>query len=350
MPAQPLPRYDRTQSYRWNYEHAPEPLAVDVPPVPGEWTFCGRPVPSPLGIAAGPLLNGRWLLYYAGLGFDVLTYKTVRSGPRECYPLPNLQPVATGQLTGSEDILPATDAMNGSWAVSFGMPSADPDVWRADVERTRGRLSREKLLSVSVVGTVQPNWSIDDLAADYARCARWAVESGADCVETNFSCPNVATCDGQLYQQPCEAARVAGAVRDAIGRRPLIVKIGHMTEPDQVEQLVTALAPHADVLAMTNSVAARVRGADGTLLYDGQRRGICGDATRGASIAQVRLFAEAIRRQEADLSVIGVGGASTAEQVRAYLDAGAEAVHLATAVMVNPTVGAQIRRTLVPGP
>ena len=44
--------------------------------------FCGIPVQSPLGIPAGPLLNSRWLLYYASLGFDVLTYKTVRSSAR----------------------------------------------------------------------------------------------------------------------------------------------------------------------------------------------------------------------------------------------------------------------------
>ena len=47
---------------------------------------------------------------------------------------------------------------------------------------------------------------------DYAQCARWAVESGADCVEANFSCPNVATCDGQLYQD-ARQARDRGASR-----------------------------------------------------------------------------------------------------------------------------------------
>jgi len=84
-----LPRYDPSQTYRWNYDHAPESLPqVAVPPIAGTWTVCGRSVPSPLGIAAGPLLNGRWILYYAALGFDLLTYKTTRSIPRECYPLP----------------------------------------------------------------------------------------------------------------------------------------------------------------------------------------------------------------------------------------------------------------------
>ena len=90
---QALPRYDRHQSYEWNYEHVPEPVSLELPNVAGEWRFCGLPVPSPLGVPAGPLLNGGWCLYYASLGFDVLTYKTVRSRTRACYDLPNLQTV-----------------------------------------------------------------------------------------------------------------------------------------------------------------------------------------------------------------------------------------------------------------
>ena len=339
-----FPRYDRSQSYLWNYEHAPEPVDVDVPPLPGGWTFCGRDVPSPLGVPAGPLLNGRWVLYYASLGFDVLTYKTVRSGHRDCYTLPNLVPVHTGPLSGGETQLDVSDEMSGSWAVSFGMPSAEPDIWRADIEQTRCRLSSDKLLSVSVVGTVQPGWSIEELAADYAQCAKWAVDAGADCVETNFSCPNVSTRDGQLYQQPRDAAVVAEAVRAAIGDASLILKIGHVTDRADAEALLDVVAPFADALAMTNSVATTVRSAEGELLFDGQQRGICGAATFEASLAQTRLFSELIQQRQAGLRVISVGGVSSASQVASCLDAGAEAVHIATAAMVDPEVALKIRR------
>src|SRR5262245_8183552 len=109
-----LPRYHRSHTYRWNYDQAPDPPAsIEVPPVAGNWTFCGRPVASPLGIAAGPLLNGRWILYYAALGFDVLTYKTTRSRERECYPLPNLQPVDAPGLEGSGRDLQTLAEMQG---------------------------------------------------------------------------------------------------------------------------------------------------------------------------------------------------------------------------------------------
>jgi dihydroorotate dehydrogenase len=342
MPAA-LPRYDIARCYDWNYNHAPDPVAVVVPAVAGNWTFCGLPVDSPLGIPAGPLLNGRWLLYYASLGFDNLTYKTVRSSPRACYPLPNLQPVRCGQLTGEEQSVPASEEMRGSWAVSFGMPSKSPDVWRADVEATRGKLPAGKLLNVSVVGTMQDGWTIDDLAADYAKCAKWAKESGADCVETNFSCPNVSTCDGQLYQDFAAARLVAATVRDAVGKTPYIIKIGRIASADDAERLVEAVAPFADALAMTNSVATTITDARGELMFDGQRRGICGDATRQASIEQVRTFAKIIRRRGVTLELVGVGGATTAEHVREFLEAGASSVHLATAAMVDPGVALRIR-------
>jgi dihydroorotate dehydrogenase len=344
-----LPRYDRSRSYSWNYDNAPETVDVDVPSVVGKWTFCGLPVDSPLGMPAGPLLNGKWILYYAALGFDVLTYKTARSVSRECYGLPNLQPVAVGQLTGGESHVPAIDEMTGSWAVSFGMPSTLPAVWRADIEQTRERLPKGKLLSVSVVGTVQEGWTIDDLAADYAECARWAVDSGADCIETNFSCPNVATCDGQLFQQPDDAATVTACVRQAIGTTPYIVKVGHVTVPEEVATLLGAIGPFVDSLAMTNSVAAQVLTASDELLFDGQPRGICGDATRDASIAQTRVFAETIREQNLDARLIGVGGVSNVEHVRKYLEAGAESVHIATAAMIDPFIACRIRSELSPG-
>ena len=234
--------------------------------------------------------------------------------------------------------------MQGSWAVSFGMPSQAPDVWRADVARTRRSLPAGKLLSVSVVGTVQEGWTIDDLAADYARCARWAVESGADCIETNFSCPNVSTCDGQLYQRPDDARVVAAAVRAAIGKVPYIAKIGRLEAEAAAADLLDSIGTIVDALAMTNSIASTVQTAAGQSLFAGQCRGICGDVTRHASLAQTAMFQRVARQQNLKVQLIGVGGAATAAHVKQYLAAGAHAVHIATAAMVNPALAIEIRR------
>ncbi len=340
-----LPRYDWQRTYDWNYEHAPDPVEFVVPAVAGTWDFCGLAVESPLGVPAGPLLNGKWCLYYASLGFDVITYKTVRSRERSCYPLPNLQPVNCGQLTGAEAEVPVQQNMSGSWAVSYGMPSKSPEIWRDDVEATRKQLPSNKILVVSVVGTVQDGWSIDDLADDYSRCARWAVESGADAVETNFSCPNVSTCDGQLFQQPDDAQCVARRVRESIGTVPYIAKIGHVPAVDLASELLDAIGDSVDALAMTNSVATLVRDGE-SLVFDGERRGICGEAIRDASLLQTAMFARLLQQRGDNIRLIGVGGIQTAQDVRDYLAAGACACHIATAAMTTPDIALRIKREL----
>lgn len=355
-----LPRYDWRQSYQWNYDHAPSapvvapselgvaPIArdIDEPPLKGHWDFCGRSVSSPLGIAAGPLLNGRWCLYYAALGFDVVTYKTVRSTSRESYALPNLQPVHCGPLVGGETNVTAADVMDGSWAVSFGMPSQAIETWRADIAATRRSLPAHKLLNVSVVGTMRPGWSLEQLADDYAACAHEAAQAGADSIEFNLSCPNVNTCDGQLYQRPSDAAVVAQRVRQAVGSRPLLAKIGHFRDCRDVGPLLESLASHIDAVVATNCISATVVEPEGRPCFNGEPRGIAGDAILDASVRQIEAIANTIVRRGLRMRAIGVGGISTAADVHRYLNAGAEAVQLATAAMLNPGVGLRIREEM----
>ena len=188
------------------------------------------------------------------------------------------------------------------------------------------------------------------MADDYALTAKWAVDSGADCIETNFSCPNVASCDGQLYQQPEDAGLIAERVRNAIGHTPLLIKIGHFREIANNEELATALlsaiAPFVDGVATTNSIAATVADQSGQLLFDGQRRGICGDAIRAESIRQTKTLCQIIHDRKLKISVVGIGGIQSAAHVESYINAGAESVQLATAAMLNPLVGIEIRRSL----
>ena len=363
--------YDRTRSYRWNYENCPEHQAgpsqsvpenakltadrivsresvLDPGPLTGvkntgpRWDFFGHSLSAPIGVAAGPLLNGAWCLHYASLGFDLLTYKTVRTQSRECYAMPNLVPVNARKMTGRERYVQACDEMEESWAVSFGMPSSSPSVWRRDVEWTRERLSPNQVLSVSVVGSQQAGWSLKDLADDYATCAKWAVESGANVVEANFSCPNVSTCDGQLFQNPEDSNLVAEVIRCAIGSVPLVIKIGHVPETHRAVQLVEALDGVVDGLSMTNSLAAQVMNESGAAFFNGEFRGICGDAIRDASIAQVARFRAVTKQIGSNMKLIGVGGVSAAEHVQDYLAAGADSCHLATAVMMNPNLGHEL--------
>jgi len=336
-------KYDITKDYAWNFSHAPEPSPLDLTPVVGDWTYCGVPVESPLGIAAGPLLNGRWLLYYASLGFDILTYKTVRSGERVSYDLPNLQPVRWEGGAVPEELGCAAQ-MAGSWAVSFGMPSKPRRFWQDDVTVTRTRLGKGKFLSVSVVATPEDGCSIGEVAADFSQCARWAAESGADGVEANFSCPNVSSVDGQLFLNPIDAGIVAGKLREAIPETPLLLKVGHVNNRETAHELLEEVAPFVDALVMVNGVSARVRRTSGELLFEGRCRGIAGDAIRETALEQLALFNELIQQFDLGVCLVGVGGLSRAADVRACLNQGCEAVQFATAAMLNPGLGLAMRQ------
>lgn len=279
------------------------------------------------------------MLYYASLGYSVLTYKTVRSVARESYPLPNLLPVQVASLSRPGEVIASSDRMLGSWAISFGMPSKSPDVWRADIERTRSKMPRNTVLSVSVVGTEREGASLDDLAADYALGARWAVESGAQVIEANFSCPNVCSTDGQLDRDPQAARLVAAAIREAIGATPLLLKIGFLEDQSAAAALVEAVSSYVTGLAMTNCIQATIRNADGTFAFDGQARGIGGTAIRDSSIAQVRRS----RELAPELFLVGVGGVASGDDVRDFLSAGANAVHVTTAAMPTPGMAYDFR-------
>lgn len=341
-------RYDISRTYDWNYANAPSPSVETAPAaVPGDWSFCGLPVDSPVGVPAGPLLNSDWILYYARLGFDTLTYKTVRSSFRACYEPPNLAPVAVPELRDpdSEIVLAPEGAAYDTWAISFGMPSKTPADWRADVECARRGLAKGQVLSVSVVASPAADWSMAQVAEDFARCAGWAEEAGAQVVEANLSCPNVCTKETDLYLDADAAAEVASAVRAAV-KVPVALKIGLFPDTETAEQVVRAVAPHVDALSSANSITAKVRSRDGEPLFGGLRRGIGGAAITRRCEEEMRMLSGLVREIGADLDLIGVGGVTTAADVRARLAAGAGHVHLATAPMIDPLVGLRIRKEL----
>ncbi len=118
----------------------------------------------------------------------------------------------------------------------------------------------------------------------------------------------------------------------------------------RVATIQNELGLHARAAAQFVQTANKFRAditveKDGELMFDGQKRGICGDATRTSSLRQTELFSRLIAHRGLSLSLIGVGGASTAEHVRAYLEAGAEQVHIASAAMADPSIAVTIKQS-----
>jgi len=334
--------YDIHATYEENYRRGPR-FADPPPPVPETplKEFLGFQVRSRIGIAAGLLLNSKWVAGYARHGFDLLTYKTVRSAFRPCYPPPNWVFVEDDGATDGPVYAidpPPEDPTAISSAVCFGMPSMDPTVWREDIGRARNSLQPGQLLIVSVVATPEPQASPETVAADFARCARWASEAGADIVEANFSCPNVCTPEGTIYQDRELSRFITAEIRRQIPRTPLLLKIGHFTRLPELGAFLREMNEVVDGITLVNGISRPVLNRDGTPVFGEGfvKAGVLGRAIHQPCVASVRAAAERIRAESLDLALLAVGGVSSAGDMADFFEAGADAVMLGSSPMYLP--------------
>jgi len=351
-----LETYRRDRSYQWNYENGPR-FAGPFPRFSSvaDKELLGFSVRSRIGIAAGLLLNSRWVECYSRLGFDILTYKSVRSAKRPCYPLPNWVWVdaPNGVRPERDEVLRVARRRprrlaDVTSAVCFGMPSQEPEVWRRDVARAKRKLLAGQVLIVSVVGT--PG-SADDadggegaLAEDFALCARWAAEAGADIVEANFSCPNVCTPEGSVYQDAKASGRFARAIRDALPSTPFVIKCGHFSDARELRSFYRAVDGSADAVVLVNGLARRVLDEDDRPVFGSfERVGILGRGILDAAVANVKEAVRSTCRRSSNLRTIAVGGVVEPEAPGRFFDVGAEAVVLGGAPMIDPLLAQKMK-------
>ena len=340
--------YDIDRSWRENLDSGPAlgDLHPRVPPTSAA-DLLGFRLASRFGIAAGLLLDSRWILAYSRLGYDILTYKTVRTAEHPSHPPPNWVFVEEARPDGSVRRLrqPPGDPARISSAVCFGMPSMPPDYWRRDVALARQGLQPGQILVVSVVGTPKEPAHPHALAEDYALCARWAAEAGAHLIEANLSCPNVCTAEGSLYHDPGASRLVADAVRSAIGSRPLLLKVGRIAESARLESFLRAVHPLVDGITLVNGVTRPVLEADGTPVFGSAFRnaGVLGRSIHEISVASVRQARQILLRHRWRLGLFAVGGVSTPRDIDDFLQAGADAVLAGSAPMYHPLLACEYK-------
>lgn len=341
--------YDVKATYEANYKRGPQftssPPTIPVGP---QKIFLGLPVQSRLGIAAGLLLNAKWIAGYAQRGFDLLTYKTVRSSHRPCYELPNWVFVEPGEESGTYCVIedPLPDPENISSSVCFGMPSMAPEIWRKDVTRAKASLQEGQVLIVSVVATPESDWTQEMLTSDFVQCARWAVEAGADVIEANFSCPNVCSSEGSIYLDAELSGAIASQIRHEIGTTPLLIKTGHFQDEALLARYLSALSTIANGVTLVNCIVAKVLRPDGRPAFGDRfaEAGVLGRAIHDPCVETVRQASRIIANNELQLEVVAVGGAATEEDVARYFEAGAHAVMMGSAPMSAPNLAAEIKR------
>ncbi len=171
-------------------------------------------------------------------------------------------------------------------------------------------------------------------------CSRLDREPQVGWLELNISCPNVHGGGMSFGTEPEAAAAVVRAVKAAT-TKPLIVKL----TPNVTDIVSVALACQeagADGLSLINTLLAmRIDlGTRRPVLANGTG-GLSGPAVFPVALRMVWQVARAVR-----IPVVGLGGVSRAEDVLEMLLAGATAVEVGAANLVNPYACRDIIRDL----
>ncbi|HEX8221467.1 MAG TPA: hypothetical protein VF914_19930 [Chloroflexia bacterium] len=370
----PHPTYNYLTSYKENLQGPWDVIPLEwLRTTPSRWQLLGFDVDFPFGVPASVIsTTSGWIEYYARLGYNVITYKTVRSKAREAHPGPNWvflkeQNFSLPTDDWIQDVVgdigawPA-DPLAFSMANSFGVPSEDPAHWKPDVERALRSLRSGQLLIVSVMGN-QETLTNDrsGLIADFVHVAKEAEDTGARAIELNLSCPNSVNpltgkvIESMLCNEPGFVVEVVQQVRQALKKETrLIIKLSYMSR-ESLERLLNQLLLNKerliDGISGINTVQMNVHKEDHSPTFVGiqdnptkprGRAGVSGIAIREYGLQFVRYLSgirESLRTQHGvDFDIIGMGGVMTAHDVQAYFQAGAQAVQAATASFFRPTI------------
>jgi len=334
----------------------PGPRLPVRPRAAGSWEVLGRRTGFPIGVPACPLTGtAAWVQQLAGNGFNLITYKTVRSRAHAANPFPNWAFVpGVREPFGPAGPPPVVTARPSDWVTpgdpavtstnSFGVPSPDPAVWTDDVAAAVRCLADDQLLLVSVLGEDDGEGPprLQAIADDFARTARLAESAGAPVVELNLSCPNTLDTSGGAVRPPIcldpelTTAIVATTRRALSSSTGLVAKLSWLDGP-ALAGLLPRIAPHLDGVAAINTVQCAVRRPDGSPTFPGRPlAGVSGVAVRDLALEFTRRLVELRAAGGYGFDVLAMGGVTDPASCAALLELGAAGVQTATGAFADP--------------
>lgn len=350
------PFYDPKKSYEANFADGPfgefaNLEAVDRGDHKPQHNFLGHRVFLPFGIPAGPLLNSNFVKAAFIKGFDICTYKTVRTRAHACHPFPNVLSVKIkNDLTLEKAQQPLVVNSNYSEPLSitnsFGVPSPDPDWWQTDMQKASESAGQGQVLIGSFQGTRDKGDSRQDLIDDYVLGARLVKETKADILEANLSCPNEGKAKLLCFDVDF-VQEIAEAIKNEIGNTSLILKLAYFSSDQELRQLIELAGKVVDGFATINTIPAMIVDAQGNQALPGEGRavsGVCGAGIKWAGLDMVERLIKLRSQLNLDYAVLGMGGVSNMIDYQAYLELGPDAVMSATGVMWQPNLAQEIWR------
>lgn len=194
----------------------------------------------------------------------------------------------------------------------------------------------KKCFNKPVIANVS-GFSIDEYAEV---CARLDKEEQVGWLEVNISCPNVHGGGMSFGTCPEAAAEVTAAVKK-VTTKPVIIKLS----PNVTDIVAIAKACEdagADAVSLINTLLGlRIDLNTRKPVLANVTGGFSGPAVFPVALRMVYQVAQAVK-----IPVVGVGGVSTAEDVIEMLLAGATAVEVGAANLINPCACRDIIRDL----
>lgn len=348
------PIYNIDTSYLDNLENGPffegEYPKRELPPESQWHDFLGFKVASPLGVPAGPLLNANWVILAAKMGFDIVTYKTIRSRPQAAHPHPNMIYVETdGYLTPdrysetlSQADKPPKDTVSLAATNSFGIPSMDREFLVKDIAKAQAGMGPGQVMIVSVVGTPREG---EDFFEDFVEATKIAIDGGAQIIESDLSCPNVASAEGSLFTDAHAVYEISRRMKAVMGDIPLIIKVG-VIDDKQVLRTIMQAAKRAGVEAICgiNTVSMKVVKADGTPALGSEKRlraGVCGGPIRLAALDFIEKAHAVNKEENLGLTIMATGGVTAPEHFAQFFEKGADVAMSAVGMMWDPYLAAR---------
>lgn len=161
-------------------------------------------------------------------------------------------------------------------------------------------------------------------------------QKGISGLEVNISCPNVKSGGVAFGTEPVAAAEVTRAVKEA-SKLPVVIKLSpNVTDITAIARAVEQAG--ADAISLINTLL-------GMAIDIRKRRpvlanvfgGLSGPAVKPVALRMVWQTARAV-----SIPVIGIGGITTASDALEFLMAGATAVQLGTATLINPKAAEEV--------
>jgi len=274
--------------------------------------ICGVRFKNPIVAASGTFNAEESGLYYDPAALGCITTKSVSLEPWAGNDAPKIAETHGGMLN----------------AIGLSNPGIGAYI--------AGELKTLKEKGATVMASV-----VGHTAGEYAAVAERLACTNVDLLELNVSCPNIEQGGISFGTDAKTAAELVAGVKKASGKKPVIVKLTpNVTDITEIAR--AAVDAGADGLSLINTLRGmRIDLKTKKPVMTTGSGGLSGPAIHPVAVHMVYQVRRAV-----DVPIIGMGGVMTGADAYELMLAGADAVAVGTAALIDPAAPLRILEEL----